>query len=172
MSGSEESMTERDGRFVKTINFWDWDKNDHAQVNIILFLLKFFAAFIIIFVIYQMVTLKIEEAWEDSKFYSKEQRLEYCDRYYYDRDFEGLYDDLCLYDLYDEEFDVYWEAVDGYWDYLQYTMWKGAYEQGQLTGAEEKMQSFQDKVCQNANQCEFEKNQRLLNGYKDLVFAE
>ena len=170
MSGSERYMKERDGRFVISIKFWDWDTNEHAQVKLIPFLIKLLVSFLIIFTIYQFITMKIEDAWDDARFNSTEQRLESCDRYYYDRDFERLYDQLCLFELYGEEFDLYWEAVDGYWDYLQYTMWKGAYEQGQLAEAEEKMQSFRDKVCRNAEQCEFKKNQRLLNGYRDLVY--
>lgn len=154
---------------MKTIKFWNWDLNDRAEVKIIPFILKIIACILVIMLIYSTIQMTIESAWDDARYNSKEHHLEYCDKYFYDRNFSDLYGELELYDLQSQEFDCYWEVVNGYWDYLEYSMYVNASKQVTTKDYSEKIMFQRDKIENNAKHCKFQSNQKLLNGFVDKL---
>lgn len=105
-----------------------------------------------------------EGKWEDDT----ARMIQICDRYYYERDFAGLRDELELYDLYSEAFDPYWEVVDGYNDYLAWIQWSKAAEMG-LPDGEKNAAAYERKVYENLQNVKFDSNVSILQGFADQI---
>lgn len=86
-----------------------------------------------------------------------------CDRYYYDRDYAELREQLELFDLYGEEFEKYWEAVQGYQDYLNVIQWSRAAEMD-LPQSQGQAEAWREKLEFLAAQPEYAENQSIFQG--------
>lgn len=99
---------------------------------------------------------------------TKKEGIRYCDYDYYEKKYGELRDTLQLFKLYDEEYDIYWEIADGYKDYIEYYQWKEAAKEGFVV-EEDKVSYYKEKVINNAKNCRFEKNKKVLQEYADEV---
>lgn len=124
--------------------------------------LKLIVAFLLGLFLMSAGLFFLEEA--EWAFYDKDEalRVSFCDEYYYKRDFARLRDELTLYDLQGEHYDIYWEVVDGYEDYVEYWQWNRTDEEA-VSGSSEKASYYRQKVIANARNCEYEKNQKILD---------
>lgn len=84
-----------------------------------------------------------------------------CDRYYYDRNYSDLREQLELFDLYGTEFGKYWEAVEGYQDYLNVLQWTRAEEMG-LPQSQGQAVFWRQKLESLARQPEYAENQGIF----------
>jgi hypothetical protein len=89
-------------------------------------------------------------------------KISYCDRSYYDRDFSELYSTLTAFDLYTGEFDKYWEAVDAYRAYTQVLEWRVALENG-YDGADTKLKQAQKELSELEKTVKFPENRSLID---------
>ena len=119
----------------------------------------FLFLFIFIYCAYFIFINYLEDySWD----HNETNRIYGCDSYYYDHDYGNLRDYLTLYNLYDDTYAIYWESVNGFDDYEKYLMWN-------KTDNIDKKNEYKQKVIDNADQCEFSKNQKQLNGYKEAI---
>ena len=146
--------------------------NGQYQVNKKFFIIKRIVAVFFLLSLVQMITEGIEEAAWDARYHSTENMIRQCDEDYYDRDFYGLLWYLKLYDLYDDDYDIYWEAVNAYNDYVRWHAWKGTLESGEMPEATQKETEARQKVEDNARNCEFTKNQKILDGFVEAMQTE
>lgn len=142
------------------------------DVNKKRFIIKFIVAVFFLISLIQMIFTSIEDAAWEAEYNSKNNMIRQCDEDYYDRDFAGLLWYLKLYDLYDEDYDIYWEIVNAYNDYVSWHAWKETLESGEMPEAMQKEAEARQKVEENARNCEFTKNQKILNGFVERVNAE
>ncbi len=84
-----------------------------------------------------------------------------CDRYYYDRNYCDLREQLELFDLYGTEFGKYWEAVEGYQDYLNVLQWTRA-EEMSLPQSQDQAVFWRQKLESLARQPEYAENQGIF----------
>ncbi len=91
-----------------------------------------------------------------------------CDRYYYDRNYAELRDELELFDLYGEEFGKYWEAVQGYQTYLNVIQWSRA-EKMDLPEAQGQTEAWREKLEALAEQPEYGENQAIFQSLVDQL---
>lgn len=136
------------------------------------FIIKLIIVVFFLFTLFEMVAMSIEEAAWDARYHSKENMIRQCDEDYYDRDFVNLLWLLKLYDLYEEDYDIYWEAVNAYNDYVSWHAWKGALKAGEMPEAIQKEAEARKKVEENARNCNFAKNQRILDGFVEEMKKE
>lgn len=136
------------------------------------FIIKLVVAVFFLFTLFEMVAMSIEDAAWEAEYHSKDNMIRQCDEDYYDRDFAGLLWYLKLYDLYEEDYDIYWEAVNAYNDYVSWHAWKETLDSGEMVFAVEKEAEARQKVEENARNCKFEKNQRILDGFVDTMKEE
>ncbi len=146
--------------------------NRQYQVNRKFFIIKLIVAVFFLLSLVQMITEGVEEAAWDARYHSAESMIRQCDEEYYDRDFYGLLWYLKLYDLYGEDYDIYWEAVNAYNDYVRWHAWKGTLESGEIPESVQKEAEARQKVEDNARNCEFTKNQKILDGFVEAMQTE
>jgi hypothetical protein len=98
------------------------------------------------------------------------ENLNRCERYYTDRDFDGLADVLQLYDTFDERFDIYWEVTEAYQEYMSYLQWHdlelttdGAYVSADeaSANAEKALQSLEEMAANPVS----ERNRQPINNF-------
>ena len=87
-----------------------------------------------------------------------------CDRYYFEGDYAGLYDIMCLYKMDSDTFDLYWEVVDTAMAYENLKQWYRAKERG-LDDCDEKIELYYNEVMSYAKNCRFEENKDTLEDY-------
>lgn len=136
------------------------------------FIIKLIVAVFFLLSLFEMFSTAIEDAAWEAEYHSKDHMIRQCDEDYYDRNFAGLLWYLKLYDLYDEDYDMYWEVVNAYNDYVSWHAWKGTLEFGEMPEAVQKEAEARQKVEENARNCEFTKNQRILDGFVEKVNSE
>ena len=90
--------------------------------------------------------------------------MEWCDGYYYEKEYDELWHNLRLYDAYSPEFDKYWEMVNGYRDYMQYKQWATT-PVDKIPESTEMAESYRKKVIENAENCKFDQNKKQLVAY-------
>lgn len=136
------------------------------------FIIKLLVAVLFLISLFEIIPAVVEDAAWDAKYYSKDNMIRQCEENYYDRDFEGLLWYMNLYELYDEDYDIYWEAVNAYNDYVSWHAWKGTLVSGEMEEAAQKEAEARKRVEENARNCEFKKNQRILDGFVERVNSE
>ena len=87
-----------------------------------------------------------------------------CDRDYYAKDYERLYNTLALGDLYSEDYDKYWEVVDAYSVYTTALEWRTAAENGR-EGADEKMAQAIEELTEMESNVKFPANLTIISGF-------
>lgn len=87
-----------------------------------------------------------------------------CDMYYFDKDYAGLYNVLCLYKIDSDTFDLYWEAANATMAYENFMQWHRAKERG-LEDCDEKIELYYNEVMSYAENCRFEENAEVLREY-------
>ncbi len=80
--------------------------------------------------------------------------IDMCNRYYYERSYGELRDELELFDLYSDDFDMYWEVCYGYELYLKVLEYRN------MVGGEKQAASYESELSQLAKQPAFEQNIR------------
>lgn len=124
--------------------------NRQYQVNKKFFIIKLIVAVFFLLSLVQMVTEGIEEAAWDARYHSTENMIRQCD----------------------EDYDIYWEVVNAYNDYVRWHAWKGTLESGEMPEAAQKEAEARQKVEENAKNCEFMKNQKILDGFVEVMQTE
>ena len=94
--------------------------------------------------------------------------VSWCEDIYVSRRYDELRDYLILYDLYGEECALYWAAVEGYELRCGYIQWSMAAEQG-IDGAEEAAADCREQLQAMAENPQFSRNARLLQGFWEDV---
>lgn len=131
--------------------------------------LKIIGIFLIGFVLYTLGSSMLE----DVTYYRTEEedlaeKVRWCDRSYYERDYADLVELLTLYELRDEEFDIYWEMTDAYIDYEQYKQWKKSEVMG-ISGSDKRVREYEEKLRENAKNCKFGQNRRQIERYLEVL---
>ena len=110
------------------------------------------------------------DTFEDRKDYYGEdaRRINWYDKYYYEKQYDELYDDMHLHNSYDDKFDVYWEVLDAYIDSVECLKWRKVSE-SQIEDAGEMEQYYYDKVIEAAKNCRFPQNQKYLDDFVESV---
>ena len=131
--------------------------------SLVLMIVKTVVALFLLLIIISSVAAMAESIRDDYENSSENvaRMIGYCDRDYYDRDYGRLLSTLDLYDLYGEDYEKYWEAVNAYEDFIYYTECKG------LKGYEEEAEKCLAKIRDNARNCKFEENRKILEGFVD-----
>lgn len=97
------------------------------------------------------------------------ERVELCEFWYSEKDYEQLYGILSRNKNDEPEFDIYHEMMDGYWDYLYFRAWSKAGDSSIVTGSQEKAEYYEKKVMENANNCQNSRNQYFLDKLAEEV---
>ena len=166
---------------MKKIKFRD--ESGQYEVHMVAFVLKtVFCVFSLIMLVGIAIELPSCIRYE-LKYSGKEYNLSNCERKYINRDYEELYNILCIYDLYDDIYGKYWEIVKGYQDYCIYVNYKNMLEQGteqvklEVPENEEEYigavqvefdvagmcEKYRRKVLQDARDCKYPDNERYFN---------
>ena len=95
-------------------------------------------------------------------------RVNRYDEYYYEKQYDELFDELHLYDNYEEIYDVYWEVLDAYIASKECLKWKNVSD-SEIEDAREMEQYYLDKVKDAAKNCRFPQNQKYLNDFVESV---
>ena len=135
------------------------------------FLLKLAAALCLILFTFLVGTIILETISENNMDKDSTTYMEYLDSMFYKQDYTGMREEMELFDLTGDEFATYREIVDGYTDYLDYEQWRMTSEE-MVPGSGEKAEIFKKKVIENADNCQFSRNQKQLNVWKDAVTEE
>lgn len=160
------------------------DKTGEYKVNLVAFIIKSIAAFLVVLTAISAIGVVWEMVIDEAEYSGQEYYLSRCEQLYMDREFSQLYDNMNLYNLTEPEYDKYWELVNGYQDNLLYLSYRSVQEQGKkqvdfayINGeeestrvhfdAEEKIQFYGNKVRENAENCRFESNERYLAGFAE-----
>lgn len=169
------------------ISFSFRDSTGNYEVSIVPFIIKCVIAVLALLVLFQVAFYLPEEIYDNTKTSGKEYYLSWCERQYQNREFDELYDELCLYDLAGEDYEIYWEIVRAYQDYvvcknylaiadkkeveLSYTNYDG--EQSKTAfDVVEKAEEYKQKVEDNAQNCKYERNLKYLTQFADDVLPD
>lgn len=119
-----------------------------------------------LYVAFAMVEMAFEESTD---YYNSDAFLvNQCDKYYYERKYDELFEHMHLYDTYDEMYDVYWEVMDAYVDLQEYLKWKKV-SVDDITDARKMEQLYYDKVTEAAHNCRFPQNQKYLDDFVEML---
>lgn len=132
---------------------------------IVKLVLALFLLYIFLGLMIGMIYLINEDEYYDNNL---AKQVDWCNRYYYEKDYAGLRDHLQLYDDYDEAFDMYWEMADGYSDYMEYKQWLVTPED-RVPGSSDMASYYRQRVIDNAANCEFEQNKGQLQKYAESI---
>ena len=135
------------------------------------FLIKLAVSLCLLFFVFLVGTIIIETISDNNKNKDSTSYMEYLDSMFYKQDYTGIREEMELFDLTGDEFATYWEIVDGYTDYLDYEQWRMTTEE-MVPGSSKKAEDFKKKVVENANNCQFSRNQKQLNVWKETVIEE
>ena len=95
-------------------------------------------------------------------------RINKYDEYYYEKQYDELFDELHLYDNYEAMYDVYWEVMDAYIASKECLKWKNVSD-SEIEDAREMEKYYFDKVTDAAKNCRFPQNQKYLDGFVESV---
>ena len=128
--------------------------------------IKLIAAFLLAYLWLYIAFAMIGEIWEESKDKAEQDYMliNWCDEYYYEKDYGRLLDYLKLYDAYDEKYDVYWEVVDAYTNYLEWEKWSKISEET-FNDARAMEEMYYDKVMNASKNCRFSQNQKYIDDF-------
>lgn len=123
---------------------------------------------VILCVLVPLLCMTVSAVWKKAV-YKPEKRDEAthvrrCDSYYFDGDYAGLYDIMCLYDMDSDTFDLYWEVVDATKAYENLLQWQRAKNRG-MEDCDEKIEFYYNEVMSYAEDCRFEENRETLEDY-------
>ncbi len=119
-----------------------------------------------LYVAFAMVEMAFEESTD---YYNSDAFLvNQCDKYYYERKYDELFEHMHLYDTYDEMYDVYWEVMDAYVDLQEYLKWKKV-SADDITDARKMEKLYYDKVTEAAHNCRFPQNQKYLDDFVEML---
>lgn len=166
------------------ITFYFKDETKNYEVKPGRFIVKCLVCLLIMFFVISAISILPDEL--DSMIYraDKNRYKSYCEEMYVDRDYEELYDEMHLYRLSGEDYDMYWEMVYGFADYTMYKEYEAIADREQVSltyalddeknnmiqfDVTEKLQEYRKKVIQNANNCKYERNKRYLTEFADKV---
>lgn len=121
--------------------------------------------FVLIVVVYSIIFGVVFGEYDDN---DKADYVNWCNRYYYAKEYGSLLEELQLFNLYDEEFDIYWEITDGYRDYIEYEQWSSVTDE-ELPGSSQKAEEYRQKVIDDVKNCEFEANRERLQEFVDKI---
>ena len=91
-----------------------------------------------------------------------------CDKYYYEKKYDELFEYMHLYDTYGEKYDVYWEVLNAYLDLQEYLKWKKVPETI-VFDAREMEKLYSDKVMYAKDHCRFSQNQTYLDDFAKML---
>lgn len=91
-----------------------------------------------------------------------------CDEFYYEKQYDELFEHMHLYDNYDEKYDVYWEVMDAYVNLQEYLKWKNVSETD-ISDARKMQDMYHNKVVNAAISCRFPQNQKYLDDFVEML---
>lgn len=91
-----------------------------------------------------------------------------CDEFYYEKQYDELFEHMHLYDNYDEKYDVYWEVMDAYVNLQEYLKWKNVSETD-ISDARKMQDMYHNKVVNAAANCRFPQNQKYLDDFVEML---
>lgn len=131
--------------------------------------LKTLAVLFLLGMLVEIMIFTIGFVAEERRGESAAEIMEWCDGYYYEKEYHELWHNLRLYDAYSPEFDKYWEMVNGYRAYMQYKQWM-ATPADKMPESVTMTEEYKKKVIKNAENCKFEENKKQLDAYaKEIV---
>lgn len=124
----------------------------------------------LIFNWFNIAIVIIVNAYEDrTDYYNTDaHHLNYCERYYAEKQYDELFDHMHLQKTYGEMYDVYWEVLNAYIDLQEYLKWKNVSEE-EISDAREMEQYYYDKVLSASKNCNFPQNQKYLDGFAESL---
>ncbi len=125
-----------------------------------------FGSFIWILLAVSSISIMWEDANDD--YGTDAYILNYCDVYYYEKQYDELYEHLRLQKAYSDIYDKYWEVVDVYIDYQEYKKWQKVSEED-IANARQKEDEYRQKVTNAAKKCEFPQNQKYLDDFVEML---
>jgi hypothetical protein len=90
--------------------------------------------------------------------------IDMCNRYYYERSYGNLRDELELFGLYSDDFGIYWEVCNGYELYLRVLEYRN------IDGGKEQADSYEMELSQLAKNPVYEQNKRHLERMVQALF--
>ena len=126
-------------------------------------ILRIVACLVLALLLWGVLSMFLDQVSEGTWEKDTGRMVSICDRYYYDRDYAGLRDELELFDLYGEEFGKYWEAVQGYQEYLNVIQWSRA-EEMDLPQSQGQTEIWRKKLEDLARQPEYGENKSIFQG--------
>ena len=130
---------------------------------IIKIVFKSCALAVMLFILVLFLKATVEAGYDD---WDKSKSIDVCNRYYYEKKYGELMDHMCLFDTYDEEFDVYWEMADAYRDCVEYEQWASITEE-EFPGSSEMAEKYRQKIIDNTDNCRFEENRTRLEELRE-----
>lgn len=91
-----------------------------------------------------------------------------CDEFYYEKQYDELFEHMYLYDNYDEKYDVYWEVMDAYVNLQEYLKWKNVSETD-ISDARKMQDMYHNRVVNAAANCRFPQNQKYLDDFVEML---
>ena len=91
-----------------------------------------------------------------------------CDEFYYEKQYDELFEHMHLYDNYDEKYDVYWEVMDAYVNLQEYLKWKNVSETD-ISDASKMQDMYHNRVVNAAISCRFPQNQKYLDDFVEML---
>ena len=123
-------------------------------------------AFLWLTTAYAIIEIEAEEAGD--YYGSDAYKVNQCNEYYYEKQYDELFDFMHLYEAYDERYDVYWEVMNAYIDLQEYYKWKSVSETD-IEDAREMEQMYKEKVIERSNNPSFPQNQKYLDDFVEML---
>lgn len=114
-------------------------------------------------IIYSQVPSETEAYMESEAFV-----ISLCDKYYYEMNYENLFEILCIYSAYDEQYDVYWEVMDAYIALQECEKWQKISEDD-IADARIMEKMYHNQVIEAYENCRFPQNQKFLDDFVEML---
>lgn len=169
------------------ISFSFRDNTGNYEVSFVPFVIKCVMAVAALLVLIQVAFYLPGQIYDDTKYSGKEYYLSWCERQYQDRKFDELYDELCLYGLDGEDYEIYWEIVNAYQDYIVCKDYLAIADEKEVelsysndTGEQtktvfdvmEQAKKYKQKVEDNVQNCKYERNRKYLTQFAEDVVSD
>lgn len=144
---------------------------DNKTFPLIIKVIQKIIIFLILLVVWVIFAVSILQLFfeESTDYYNSDAyKINACDEYYYEKEYDELFEFMNLYETYDEMYDVYWEVMDAYVDLQEYKKWASVSETD-MEDAGEMAALYKSKVIAAAENCRFPQNQKYLDGFVEML---
>ena len=118
---------------------------------------------------YSAVLLTFETLYDVNWEKDETKKFHWLERSYAENDIYDMYDDLLLYDKFDENYSLYWEYVNSYIDYHTFLQWYNTDDS--FEDYEKCVNTYHNKVLENAKNCKYKENKVVLESYANHLIS-